>query len=86
MQSINDAKLFGLRSDQRTTTVDGLLPNLDYCFRVRAINDLGEGQEASKKSGVVVFFLCVQLSLCLHFLSEMYNGEHGRLGAACKKL
>ncbi|KAL4221759.1 Contactin-3 [Mactra antiquata] len=49
-QALNDARTMGLRSDQRVTLVDGLLPNVHYSFRVRAINDLGEGREASRKS------------------------------------
>ncbi|KAL4221262.1 ATP-dependent RNA helicase ddx25 [Mactra antiquata] len=48
--SSQEAKTFGLREEQRSIVVNGLLPNIDYRFRVRAINDYGRGQEASRGS------------------------------------
>ena len=47
---------YGLRGDQRTYVVENLIPNLGYSFRVRAINDFGRGQEASKGSGMFDHF------------------------------
>ena len=44
-----------MRDDQRLAFVSGLLPDIDYRFRVRAINSFGRGQEASWGSGR---FLC----------------------------
>ncbi|XP_052760902.1 contactin-like isoform X2 [Mya arenaria] len=38
----------GKRGTQRAATVDGLIPNTNYRFRVRATNAFGKGQEASK--------------------------------------
>ena len=46
-----EAVNLGLREDQRAATVPDLFPNIAYRFRVRAINDFGRGQEASKGSG-----------------------------------
>ena len=39
------------RPDQRSVVVPDLIPHSGYRFRVRAINALGRGEEASKPSG-----------------------------------
>ena len=41
----------GRRTDQRSYKVEGLIPNSGYRFRVRALNNLGRGEEASTPSG-----------------------------------
>lgn len=46
-----EATEHGLRGDQRSIVVEGLLPDQHYSFRIRAINDYGTGHEASLPSG-----------------------------------
>ena len=48
--AIATAKDFRLREDQRAYVVKTLTPNNSYRFRVRAINSLGRGIEASNPS------------------------------------
>lgn len=63
LETVTAAVEFGLRSDQRTHVVDSLFPNLGYRFRVRAINEFGRGQEASKSSGMMKTIISIQFLL-----------------------
>ena len=47
----NEAINLMKREDQRAYEIQGLIPNSGYRFRIRALNRLGRGEEASKPSG-----------------------------------
>lgn len=49
--TVQEAQQEAMRSDQRSVVVRDLIPNTGYRFRIRAVNDLGIGKEASKPSG-----------------------------------
>ena len=49
--ALNEAQTYGMREDQRSVIVEGLLPDQLYSFRIRSINDYGKGNEASVGSG-----------------------------------
>lgn len=67
----NEGKEFGVRQDQRAYTVTGLIPNTNYRFRIRAINQFGRGEEASKPTS------SVKLSATKPVLAPSYVGGGG---------